>query len=428
MTAIVVGLGSAGDVHPNVGLAMALRRRGHRVVLVAASVFRSLARRAGLEFAGLGSDDQYYEALHDPDMWHPFRAFSVVARRLILPSMRPIYEVIARYNEPGETVVASPGTAFGARIAQEKLGVPLASVHLQPLTLRSAFEPGCYGFPDIIGHLPRPLRGPYLWAVDRLIVDRLLANETNALRAELGLSPAGRLFDRWFHSPQLIIGLFPEWFAPAQPDWPPNVHLTGFPLWDGADLRQRSPELEDFLEGGDAPVVFTAGSAMVQGKEFFRVSAEVCRASGRRGLFLTQYSEQLPDPLPDGVRHFEYVPFSAVLPRASAFVHHGGIGTTAQALAAGVPQLVVPLAHDQPDNAVRVRRLGVGEFLLPKDYRTGAVVERLNRLLQSPAVRENCTRRAGDVGGSRSLEHACDLIEQATGLRPAAGSSLRPAR
>ncbi len=305
MTAIVIGLGSAGDVHPNVGLALALRRRGHRVLLVAASIFRSLAQRAGLEFAGLGTDHQYYQAIHDPDIWNPFRAFSVVARRLILPWMRPVYETIARHAERGPTVVAAPGTAFGARIAHEKLGVPLATVHLQPLMLRSTLEPGCFGFPDIIGHLPRPLRKLYLRAVDRFLIDRLLAAETNSFRAELGLPPVRRLFDRWFHSPQLIIGLFPEWFAPAPPDWPPNVHLTGFPLWDEGDLREPPPELEDFLEAGDPPIVFTAGYAIAQGKHFFRVSAEVCRISGRRGLFLTQFPEQLPARLPDGVRHFD---------------------------------------------------------------------------------------------------------------------------
>lgn len=412
MTAIVLGLGSAGDVHPNVGLALALHRRGHRVLLVAASIFRSLAQRVGLEFIGLGTDGEHYAALHDPDMWHPYRAFSVVARRLIVPWMRPVYEVIAEHYEPGRTVVAAPGTAFGARIAQQRLGVPLAPVHLQPIMLRSTLEPGCFGFPDIIGRLPRPLRRLYLSAADRLLIDRLLAEETNSFRKELGLPPVRRLFDRWLHSPQMIIGLFPDWFAPVQPDWPPNVHLTGFPLWDEGDIRRPSPELETFLAAGQPPVVFTAGSAMAQGRDFFRVSAEVCGAGGRRGLFLTQFPEQLPPRLPDTVRHFDYVPFSAVLPRAAAFVHHGGIGTTAQALAAGVPQLVVPLAHDQPDNAVRVRRLGVGHFLLPKDYRRDAVDDHLNRLVGSPTVRKNCQRLAGGLASGKSLEQACDLIEQ----------------
>jgi len=412
MQAIVIGLGSAGDVHPNVGLALALQRRGHRVLFVGPAFFRSLAERAGLDFFGLGTEEEYYEAVRDPDLWHPLRAFSVVARRLILPWMRPIYEIIVKHGDAGRTVVAAPGTAFGARIAQEKLGVPLATVHLQPLMLRSTLEPGCFGFPDIIGVLPRPLRGLYLRAADRLLIDRLLAAETNAFRAELGLSPVRRFFDRWFHSPQLIIGFFPEWFAPPPPDWPANVHLAGFPLWDERELRQLAPELEAFLDAGNGPVVFTAGSAMAQGKDFFRVSADACRLSGRRGLFLTQFPEQLPPDLPDSVRHFDYIPFSTVLPRAAAFVHHGGIGTTAQALAAGVPQLVVPLAHDQPDNAVRVRRLGVGDFLLPKAYKTPTVVKRLDRLLGSSAVTEACRRRAADVAASTALEQACRLMEQ----------------
>jgi UDP:flavonoid glycosyltransferase YjiC (YdhE family) len=187
--------------------------------------------------------------------------------------------------------------------------------------------------------------------------------------------------------------------------------LTGFPLWDEGEVRAPSPELEEFLTADDPPVVFTAGSAMMHAHDFFRISADVCRVMGRRGLLLTQFPEQLPAPLPDGVRHFDYVPFSAVLPRAAAFVHHGGIGTTAQALAAGVPQLVMPLAHDQPDNAARVRGLGVGDFLRPSAYKTPAVVERLNRLL-TPQVKENCRRRARDVAAHKPLETTCRLIEE----------------
>jgi rhamnosyltransferase subunit B len=408
---IVIGLGSAGDVYPNVGLALALRKRGHGVMLVAGEVFRSLAERLGLDFAGLLTEEDYYAALRDPDLWHPTRSFSVVARRLILPALRVVYGIIENNFNPGRTVVAAPGFAFGARIAQEKLGVPLATVHLQPIMLRSAIRPACFGFPDILGHLPCHLRKLYFRAADRFFIDRLLAEQTNAFRAELGLPPVRRFFDRWVHSPQRVIGLFPEWFAPPLPDWPPNIALTGFPLWDERDLHSPSPELEGFLSAGDPPLVFTAGSAMVQAKQFFEVSVEVCRIAGRRGLLLTHFPEQLPVALPNGVRQFDYVPFSMVLPRCAALVHHGGIGTTAQAIAAGLPQLVVPTTHDQPDNAVRIRCLGVGDFILPKTYTTARVIEKLDRLM-SPAVRDNCQRRAADMVGSQSLENAAGLIEE----------------
>src|SRR5574341_743638 len=181
MNIIVIGLGSAGDVHPMVGLALALRRRGHCVLLVATAVFRRLAERLGLEFHGLGSEGEYYQTIRDPDLWHPFRAFRLVAKKLILPSMRPVYELIAARmeREPRHTLVTAPSTAFGARIAQEKLGARLATIHLQPALLRSVVDPPCYGFPDILGMLPRALRGFYWRAVDRLLIDPLLVLEVN---------------------------------------------------------------------------------------------------------------------------------------------------------------------------------------------------------------------------------------------------------
>jgi len=84
----------------------------------------------------------------------------------------------------------------------------------------------------------------------------------------------------------------------------------------------------------------------------------------------------------------------------------------ARAFVVGVHQLVVPLAHDQPDNAVRVCRLGVGDMLLPKNYRIKTVFDRLHRLLESPAVADNCRRRAADLATNTALERTCDLIEQ----------------
>jgi UDP:flavonoid glycosyltransferase YjiC (YdhE family) len=207
------------------------------------------------------------------------------------------------------------------------------------------------------------------------------------------------------------------------------VRLAGFPLWDESAVREPSAELAHFLDAGEPPVVFTAGSAMAQGEKFFRVSAEVCRAAGWRGLLLTQFPEQLPQPLPAGVRHFHYVPFSAVLPRAAAFVHHGGIGTTAQALAAGVPQLVTPLAHDQPDNAMRVKRLGVGDMLQTKHYKVVRLRERLAWLMESAAVKENCKRYARELVERTALERTCDMVEEAaqTAIGKSAEQKKRPA-
>ena len=412
---LLVALGSAGDVHPNIGLALALRDRGHRVTLVASGAFQRLADRHGFEFFPVGSEEEFYTAVRNPDLWHPRRAIEVVARCLILRKMRPLYELIADNYRPGETVVAAPGTAFGARLAEEKLGVPLASVHLQPSMIRSYFDPMAVGVPDIMPHLPVRVRRWFFHLVDRAVIDRLLAAEVNQFRAELGLQPERRLFERWLHSPQLVVGLFPDWFGPPQRDWPPNVHPVGFPLFDESDTRPAPPELDAFLAAGPHPIVFTAGSAMAHARDFFYASVEVCRRLGRRGVLLTQFPEQLPARLPDTVARFDYVPFSRVLPRAAALVHHGGIGTTAQAFSASVPQLVVPLAHDQFDNAARVQRLGAGKVLAPKRYSVRSATRALDQLLASAPIRNACAEYARRLSPGAAIESACQWIETLAG-------------
>jgi len=407
---ILVGLGSAGDVHPNVGIGRELRRRGHRVTLVAASVFRELAADAGLEFFGLGKDEDHEAVIRNPDLWNPMKAFPLVVNFLMVPFMAPVYEFIARNYVPGRTVVAAPGTAFGARMAQEKLGVPLATMHLQPSLLRSSLDPGTYMIPDIVAPMPVWLRKIYYRIVDKLMIDRLLAPGVNAFRTSQGLPPVQRFFNGWLHSPRLVMGLFPDWFAPRPADWPANFHHAGFPLFDESEVRKPLPDLDAFLAEGDPPYVFTAGSVNMHAQQFFRVATEVCVASRRRGILIARFAEQIPAALPPTVRHFEYVPFSRVLPRAAAFVHHGGIGTAAQSFAAGVPQLVMPLAHDQFDNAMRVRKLGCGDFVLPKHFTTRAVADKLGELAAGKCA-PSCGGFAREIARATPVKTACDLIE-----------------
>jgi UDP:flavonoid glycosyltransferase YjiC (YdhE family) len=145
---------------------------------------------------------------------------------------------------------------------------------------------------------------------------------------------------------------------------------------------------------------------------FFRESVEVSRALGCQAVLLTTFREQVPSSLPPDIRHFGYAPFSQLLPRAAAFVHHGGIGTTAQALKAGVPQLIVPMAYDQPDHAARVVRLGAGLCLSTKRYRASRVVARLDRLLKDAQIKTRCAEIASRFSGTSPLERTCDLLEE----------------
>ena len=378
---ILIAIGSSGDVHPILGIAEELAHRSHEVIVMTNPSFESLVKRLGFDFRPLGTSAEFDAVADDPDVWHPVRGFRLLARWAMLHTMRPIYKLLQELYLPGKTVVAAPLTAFGARIAQEKLGISLA-------------DP---------------------------VVDR----ETNAFRRALGLCPVHRLLDRWCHSPERVIGLFPDWYAPPQADWPPNTRLTGFPLWDESVVVPHDAELQTFLQAQEPPLVFTPGSAMRHGKEFFEVAATTTRQLNQRAIFLSRHTAHIPANLPAGIVHFPYVPFSQLLPQAAALVHHGGIGSTAQALAAGIPQLIMAMAYDQPDNAQRVARLGVGGGLFRHQFRAPRVAKMLDRWLGCVEMAARCQRVAEHFPAARPIQTTANLIEQLLSAPPISSSPDR---
>jgi rhamnosyltransferase subunit B len=412
MTIIILTIGSSGDVHPFVGISLALRRRGHRVVFITNPYFGGSAERAGLDVVPLGSTEEFEAALTDPDVWHKHRGHKAVFN-LVLGGLRRTYDAVVAElaKTTGPTVVVASSLGWGARIAQDQLGFPMATVHLAPSLFRSSIAP-----PVLPGlFMPRwlPLRVKQsIWAGgDKYVLDRMLGPAINALRAELGLPPASSILGTWWNSPDRVIGLFPDWFGKPQADWPEQARLTGFPRYDEADTADVDPELESFLSAGPPPIAFTAGTAMRHGHRFFAACVAVCRSLNRCGLLLTKHADHLPADLPPTVRHVPYAPFSQLLPRCAAVVHHGGVGTTAQALAAGVPQVITPFAHDQFDNAARVRRLGVGTSIPAKRYTARSAVKALAEVLGNPSMGGRCREIAGRMRDDHSVEQTCELIE-----------------
>jgi rhamnosyltransferase subunit B len=421
---LLLPVGSHGDVHPFVGLGLALSRRGHSVEVVTNGHFAPLVRRAGLPFVELGDEALYHQVLGNPDLWHPRKAFPLVARH-ISALARQQYELIRDRRRPGETALVAGTLAFGSLLAREADGLPLASVHLQPGVLRSVHEPPQFPGLAMQPWWPKALKRWLFGLMDRKYVDPALGPAINALRGELGLPPARSFFGAFLHSPDLSLGLFPPWFAAPQPDWPPSLELTGFPLYDEGDQHALDPALEAFLLAGPPPVVLTPGSANVHGRDFFAAGLGACARDGRRALLLTRFAEQVPAPLPATAHHHPYAPFGDLLPRAAAIVHHGGIGTCAQGLAAGIPQLVMPLAHDQYDNAARLARLGVARSRVPARFTAANVARDLRALLDDPGVAARAKGRADQVRRDPGLEATAALIERR--LAPLVGREA-PAR
>jgi rhamnosyltransferase subunit B len=405
-TILLCTIGSAGDVNPFIGIGQRLVKRGFRVVLITSQYFESQARSAGLEFLGLGSTEDYQAIIQNPDLWDPDKGFKVFAESVVFPIMGPAYEIISGFD-PGETILAAQGQFFAAHIAREKLGFPFITIHLTPAAFRSVHE-----FPLLPAWMPALLKRGLFNVLDALVLDKLFAPNINRFRQSLGLPPVKKIFDRWTHSRQLNLCLFPDWFARPQPDWPPKTRLTGFVYYDKQGAHEGIPDtVNDFLNSGSAPIIFTPGTAMKHANQFFLDCIGACQLLGRRGILLTQHPEQLPDHLPEDIRHFAYLPFSEVLPHAVALVHHGGIGTTAQAIAAGIPQVIRPMAHDQPDNAARVEKLGIGVSLNPKGFNAAALAGKLNDLITSDAVLDRCKSYARKIHPDQSLKESCSLIE-----------------
>jgi rhamnosyltransferase subunit B len=403
-------LGSSGDVHPFIALGTALRARGHRVTILTNPYFQDLIEAQGLKFLPVGRIEDVDSAIADPDLWHARRGFEVVARRVILPSITEVYRLVESQAD-SDTVIAASSISFGARIAQEKFGIPMASVHLQPIVIRSLVEQGMFGNVRISKSQPQWFKRAFFRLIDWAAIDRVLKRPLNEFRASLGLAPVDRVLDRWLHSPQCVIAFFPEWFAPPQPDWPPNTHQVGFPLWDGGGAVGAEPELREFLQGGARPVVFTPGSAASTMHRYFSESVEAVRRLGLRALLVTNFPEQLPRDLPSGVRTSGYLPFSGLLPHAALVVYHGGIGTLAQTIKAGVPHLVVPSAHDQFDNGWRIRQLGLGRSLPQTHYDAVRAAREIDAILHDARMHERCRYSAARIDSSAALTRACELIE-----------------
>lgn len=406
MRVLIACQGSLGDTLPFVAIGKALQARGHEAFLFANAAFEPFAK--GLPFVATGSAASVESILLDPAITHPRAGWHLIAKSFI-QELGPGCEAMAALVRPGDTVTLGSTFAFASRLVGEAHAVPSVTVHLSPAVFRSLERAPRVSPLGLLGRLPRPLQRGFWSLMDRFFLDPLLTKPLNVHRAAMGLASVQRACDAWLQQADLTLALFPPWFAPPQADWPSNLVLAGFPLYDHGDVQTLSPELMDFLDAGDPPIGFTAGTANLRSHEFFSASLDACKRLGRRGLLLAR-DAQWPRPLPADVLHVPYAPFRALLPRLSALVHHGGIGTTSQALLAGIPQLVRPMGFDQFDNAHHLETLGVALQVLPRRYRPSDVAGALRHLTEDEQVRARCTDIAQWLHGGDAIGRAVDAL------------------
>lgn len=411
---VLVTAGSFGDLFPTLGLAAGLRARGHQAIVATSPHYRARVEADGFEFHAVRPDIDPSNSAVLTRVMDPVRGSEYVIREFAMPSLRESYDDVVSASRGADLIITHPIT-FAAPIAAERTGIPWISTVLAPLSFFSLHDFPV--LPPLTGLVEWARRRP--WATRALFglarrMTRAWTAPVRALRSELGLPPARDALYEGQFSPLGTLALFSRVLGRAQVDWPPKVTLTGFIFY--GDSTSMPGELEAFLDAGEPPVVFTLGSSAVgaaPARVFYEESAKAAAALGRRAVLLVgKDPANRPSPLPPEVIAVEYAPHAALFARAAAVVHHGGVGTTAQALRSGHPMLVVPHAHDQPDNAFRVKNLGVGRVLYPKRYRAPEVASHLQALLEDRSYADRAAEAGRVVGSEDGAACACAAIER----------------
>lgn len=403
MRVLLATIGSYGDLNPYLGLGLELKARGHHPVLAVAAAYRQHVEDAGLDCRPIRPDGDPSDTVLVARVMDPMRGAEFLVRDLLMPQLRDMYDDLADAARNADVVVSHPLT-FAAPVLCEKRGLPWAGSALAPLSFFSRLDPPLVLPSPLMAVLHRrwPRISRPVNTIGRLMT-RSWGEPVQALRRSLGLPRGGNPVMEGQFSPHLNLGLFSPVLAEPQPDWPPRTIATGAVRYDA--VHGGMPEdLDRFLDDGPAPVVFTLGSSAVglnRAAHFYDVSAAAAAALGVRAVLLVGRS---PENRPAGVSGHVFVadwaPHSELFHRSVAVVHQGGAGTLHTALAAGRPMVVVPFAHDQPDNAARAERLGVARVIYPDSYSAAGVGRALESLLSDAAVRA----RGEEIGAEVSAE------------------------
>ena len=409
---VVTTIGSLGDLHPKIAIAIELRRRGHDLVFATHKGYQAKIEALGFEFHALRPDGTE-DPLEIAHMTDPKTGSEYVVRNWLLPNLRVMYTDLMNAARDADFMIAGE-IVYAARLVAEKLKLPWASSALSPFSMFSAYDPPVVAMFPFLYKL-RGLGIPFNQGAIQFLkaLTRSWAKPICQLREELKLPQrsGNPLIDDKF-SPYLVLVMFSPVLAKPQPDWAVNTILTGFTFYDGDSERELTPELQQFLEAGEPPLIFTLGSANVLNPgSFYTESIRAATQLDRRAVLLMG-GNKLPNNLPENIFALNHAPYSKIFPHARAVIHQGGIGTTAQALRAGCPTLIMPYTYDQPDNAERVRRLGTSRTINREQYTAPRVAKELNELITNPCFSEKATEVGQIIRAEDGVGKACDAIEE----------------
>jgi UDP:flavonoid glycosyltransferase YjiC (YdhE family) len=409
----MAAFGSLGDLHPFIALALELRERGHQISFATLEYYREKLELLGFEFYPVRPNVSPEDADLARDFMDAKKGTELLLRQFLLPTLPESYADLLAAAENADLIVTGE-VVFATPLVAEKLNKRWVSTSLAPSSFLSVYDPMVPPTAQWLGNLR------FLGAGFHKILYSVLRRSLNSwwepirdLRRRENLKPSIDPIFKDKYSPFLHLALFSRALGAPQPDWHQPTVQTGFPFYDGKkDVGKMPAGLKEFLSAGDAPIIFTLGSAAVWAAgSFYEESARAAKMLKRRAVLLIGQNEP-PKNLNQNMRAFDYAPFSEVFPFAAAVVHQGGIGTTSQVLRAGAPHLFMPFSHDQFDNAARCVRLGVARTITRETYNGERASAELDKLLSDLSYKKRAAEAKSIVGTENGVKSACDAIER----------------
>lgn len=410
---VLATFGSLGDIHPKIALGLELRDRGHEVSIAAMEFYREKIGQIGIGFSPmrphLDPDDNQLAA----DLMDAVKGPEKIIKEIIFGNIRAMFDDLMVAVGDADLIVTGE-IVYPIKSVVELTGIKWVSTSLQPGTLFSHYDPFVPPAAPWIEYLR--FMPPWFFRTFFRVMHWTVQDwyrPYKEFRRDLGLSEDHDPIFAGKYSELLHLVLFSRILGEPQPDWPANAKQTGFCFYDGqAESGQMQAGLEAFLDAGEPPIVFTLGSAAVMDpRDFFEQSIGAAKKLKKRAVVIYGVFGGPPEGLTESVVGVDYAPFSMVFPRSACVVHQGGVGTTGQALRAGVPQLIMPYSHDQPDNAARCRRAGVAEVIHRDDYDAERAAAMLERLFHNPSYADKARSSAAVVAAEPGTPAACDAIE-----------------
>lgn len=360
---------TGGDVFPFIRLGSILRAAGNTVTLFTHCYYRHFAEREQLGFEAVDTPEVFEEMSNDLILLeNPIRNLegTLTFNQKYHGKERLIHEcrLICSYCDKDDTVIISRHrSSISGLLAAEKMRVPAATAFLAP---------------NYLAHM----------SLHNQLFGKEMVEEINKARRVLGLEEISD-WRKWLYSPKRFFAFWPDWFAEHDEDWPENIVNIGFVRRAENSAEKFSSEITQFLGKNRQVVLISGGSSKMVSPKFYQVAAEACEKAGFPAILVTYHDEQVPCFLPENILRVKNAPLSALMKKAAAIIHHGGMGTLSEAVEAGIPQIILPHLTDGPDNAQRLSHNGIARVFPVAKWDSAEIGKALHEVM-TPDFKERC--------------------------------------